>query len=378
MTLRPRIRKAVTLFHLWFGLGLGLYFAVIGLTGSFLVFRSDVEERAMPELVRVAALPGAKFVPVSALVASVKKRFPGADDATLRSLTWPRYPGGAYELTVDGKSVTVSPYTGDVLREIDLSRNPIEIIRSLHTELLWPAKGMLLNTYGGLLLTLLLLSGLWIWWPKTFRQLRARVTIKWRVSLKRTMLDLHNVFGSLGLAVLLMFCITGAVFGVWQTAHDNLYRLLGQIKPLPVPTSVVVPPGGRALPYDVLVADVESDMPGAHLEALTYPTKADTPITAYGALDDGHSAYISLALDPYTGRLLQREDAREVPTAGITMRWIHFMHLGQWGGWTVKIVYSLFGLLPTGLFVTGGGRWFLRKRGQRAVTASPSVAPNER
>jgi len=367
VSLRPRLRKALALFHLWTGLGLGLYFAMLGVTGSFLVFRSDVEELVAPELARVVCPAGARPLPASAVVAAVRTRFPKADEATLSSLTLPRHPGGAYVLSVDEKTVLVDPYTGGVIRQVDPSRNPIEIVGNLHMDLLWQAKGMLLNTYGGLLTALLVASGLWLWWPATVRQIRVRLSVKRGVSLKRTMNDLHNVLGMAGLAFLLMACLTGAVFGVWQTAHDALYGVLGQTKPAAVPTSVPVPSGARRLSLDTLVANVEAAMPGATLQGMTYPAKPDAPLTAYGAVDEGLSVYVSLALDPYTGRVIQKEDAREVPTAGIVMRWIHFLHLGQWGGWTVKILYALLGLLPLGLFVTGLGRWLLRRRKNRGA-----------
>ena len=371
MNLRPRIRRALALFHLWTGLALGLYFAILGLTGSFLVFRKDVEELVAPELARVAAPAGTPLLPASRVVAAVRARYPDADEAALSSLTLPRYRGGAYALSLDGKTLLVSPYTGAVLRKIDPARDPIEIVGNLHMSLLWQAKGMLLNTFGGILVAFLILSGLALWWPATVRQLRARLSVRRGVSLKRTLNDLHNVVGMVGLAFLLMASLTGATFGVWGPLHDGLYRLFGQSKPAEVPQSLPVPRDARRLPLDRLVARVEAAMPGATLQGMTYPAKPDAPLTAYGAVDEGLSVYVSLALDPYTGGVVQKEDAREVPAAGIIMRGIHFLHLGTWGGWTVKILYALFGLLPLALYATGMGRWWLRKR--RKVPARPAT-----
>lgn len=320
-----------------------------------------------PELVSVKAPSGASRLAPSGLVTALKQNLPDLSDAELQSLTWPRYQEGAYTLSAKETTCLISPYDGKVLRKWKTSESWVEILGQLHMVLLWQAKGMLVNTYGGILSCILLISGLWLWWPKTIGQLRTRLSLKRGVSLKRTMNDLHNLIGVGGLVFLIMASATGSVFGIWEAVKASTYQALRTPLPPEAPLAVPVPARASRLPYLALVAKVESAMPGARLMHLAYPAKPEQPISAYGAVDEGRSVYVSITLDPYTGNVLQREDAREGGSAGDVMRWIHFLHLGQWGGFPIKVLYAALGLLPLGLYITGVTRYFARKAPKRTA-----------
>jgi hypothetical protein len=42
------------------------------------------------------------------------------------------------------------------------------------------------------------------------------------------------------------------------------------------------------------------------------------------------------------------------------IRWIYYLHFGNFGGWSVKGIWTLFGLAPVLLFVTGVVMWWNR------------------
>lgn len=42
------LRRAIFQIHLWVGLIVALYMAIIGMTGSVLVFRQEIDARALP------------------------------------------------------------------------------------------------------------------------------------------------------------------------------------------------------------------------------------------------------------------------------------------------------------------------------------------
>jgi len=49
---RTWLRRAMFQVHLWTGVGIGLYAAIIGLTGSALVFRTEIESALAPQIFR--------------------------------------------------------------------------------------------------------------------------------------------------------------------------------------------------------------------------------------------------------------------------------------------------------------------------------------
>lgn len=363
-TLRVRLRRALFLFHFWVGLTLGLYFAMLGLTGSVLVFRNELEEWSVPELGRVHHAPSEPLAPVSRILAQAHKTFPTASDAELSGLMFPRHPGAAYSLVIKGKDgreyATFDPVTTELIHRGSYDGHWIVWVGDLHMYLLMEAKGMLLNTYGGILVTLLLASGVWLVWPAARSQWRARLNVKRGASLKRRLNDLHNVFGLYGLLFLMMVATTGAVFGVWETVEQAVYAVTR------TPKESATPPVRRIdsprLSLDEVVRIAEATVPEARIGSVSYPKEAGKPVSVWKVLNQDQFLYVSLQIDPSDGRVLKVVDSRTQPAGGQIMRWIQMLHFGWWGSWFSRILYALLGLLPLGLYVTGAGRYVLRRR----------------
>jgi uncharacterized iron-regulated membrane protein len=95
-SLKASLRKAFFFLHLWLGLFVGVYFSVVGITGSILVFEEDLEVHLlMPERSFVAPpTPDAKFLPLSEMVTRLRAQFPEATDAELGFITPPPQSGG--------------------------------------------------------------------------------------------------------------------------------------------------------------------------------------------------------------------------------------------------------------------------------------------
>ena len=74
----PRLRRFVRRVHLWLGLSLGALFAVMGLTGSALVFYQEVDAWLHPEVRVSTSLPAPGWdSPVwDQALATVRTRWP--------------------------------------------------------------------------------------------------------------------------------------------------------------------------------------------------------------------------------------------------------------------------------------------------------------
>lgn len=378
-SLRQRVRPILFQFHLWTGLVIGLYFAILGITGSFLVFRNDVEESLFPEIVAVKPAPNAVPLTASGMYAALRKARPNLSEAELASLELPRYAGGAFGAFVkepDGLAlITMNPYSGDVISKYSYETHWVGWIGELHMTLLMEAKGMLLNSVGGIIVSLLLISGIWLWWPAAVNQWRARLTVKRGASLKRLLNDLHNVFGVYGLGFLTVLTLTGAAFGLWTQIEDAAYRATGAAKDKPV-SSVTVPQNASRLPVEQLVKIAQDTVPDSRLSHISYPQKPEQPFSVRKVTDQGQFLYVQMSIDPYTGKVLWLQDSRNQPPAGQFMRWIQMLHFGWWGHWWSQIPYALLGLLPAGLWITGVGRYILRIKAKRAPkpTKTPVTA----
>ena len=352
------LRKGVFFIHLWLGLIVGIYFTVAGITGSVLVFREDIETHyMMPE--RAGVTPpsaDAELMPLSKIIARLRTEFPEANDNNFALINPPEQPGGAYFLRLPvGKQLlatTVNPYTGEVIRQFQYADTWLNWIDELHVDLLQEAPGKIANGWLGLLAGLLLLSGIWLWWPKTWRKLKVRSTINTKANAQRIIADLHNVLGIYPFLLLLVVTLTGSVIVFYKPVQKVVVSLVGKPKPQRTP-AVVPPPGAQRLPIDKLLPAAEKIAPDSSFVFILFPTQPKQAFQCYKRAKVGILPDTRIFIDPYTGKVLRVESDSTDPLSKQIMRSASTIHFGRWGYLVIKIIYAILGLIPLGLFVTG-------------------------
>lgn len=201
------IRKVLFQIHLWAGIGVGLYVVLISLSGSLLVFRIEYYNYFRPgstvEARSTDRLSG------DALKAAAKQRYPALAVTTVQL---PRGRNRPAEVFLEGHGVKLhrlfDPYTGEELGDAEpQAAKFFEKVAGLHNDLLGGPTGRTLNGVGGVVLTIMSLTGLWIWWPG-LRNVRRGMTIRWRANWKRFNWDLHSAMGFWAFAFVFMWAIT--------------------------------------------------------------------------------------------------------------------------------------------------------------------------
>lgn len=368
---KGNIRKVVFFIHLWFGLFVGAYFAAVSATGSVLVFREDLERtQVMPERDFVAPpAPGAKLMPLSEIIGGLKQQLPEAKEAELAFVNPPLRPDGAYlmRLTDKGEAqpTTVDPYTGKVIKRYPHGNKLLEWADDLHVNLLFEAPGKLANGYGGLLAGLLLLSGIWLWWPATLKQIKIRSTFKKGAPVQRVIADLHNVLGIYPFVALLIVTLTGSMIVFYQPIQKVVVARFGSAR-TPRAPQLSRAPGSRTLPVEQLMAIAEKNSPGSHYVFIMLPTAPKQPFYAYRRSEIGILPDTRIYLDPYNGKVLQIGKEATDPTSKRIMRSASGIHFGRWGATGIKVVYFVLGFIPLGLFVTGILMFIRRRRSKVA------------
>jgi uncharacterized iron-regulated membrane protein len=87
----------------------------------------------------------------------------------------------------------------------------MEWLVDLHDNLLAGDTGRLLNGIGGALFMVLILTGVWLWWPGLSHVLRSLKVGKPQAS-RRFMLQLHSVLGIVSFALLFVWALTAIYF----------------------------------------------------------------------------------------------------------------------------------------------------------------------
>ena len=159
------LRRALFQVHMWSGLGVGLYILVISLSGSVLVYRSELRQVFNPEP-RIV-VPSGDRLSTDALTEAARQIYP---DHQVRVFAEPEDLAHAVTMSVNRDGAVAQmhfdPYTGEELgHALPFGWRATTWLLDLHDNLLTGETGRSVNGGGAVALTLLSLTGAMIWWP---------------------------------------------------------------------------------------------------------------------------------------------------------------------------------------------------------------------
>ncbi len=399
------LRRCVFFAHLWVGLILGLYFVVMGLTGSLLLFENELDAVTHRSLFAVSAPAGRTALPLDTLAAAVTLRHPGA---TINSLALPQSPGQSLRVgfapPTQGQSqprggrggrleAFVNPYTGAILGERPAGGTFFPWVLRLHRQFLLDDVGQTLNRCGVLFLIVLLVSGLWLWWPSAqsfARQFRQRTTLQRGSSQKRLVFDIHNMVGFYSSLLLLVISVTAASY-FWK---PQTIGIVSTLTGTPMVASsdgpgVVGGPKGRdgggrqrqgggengrgtaTMSYAAVLLSAGKVFPKLPVLQIGRGRGGRGGLRVTKAMPEAYGVrprLITLTINDRDGSLTSVDLPGGSPLGVRVMSWLMPIHEGQWGyGWTyyiVKALHLLAGLSPLVLFVTGVLMYLNKRRGK--------------
>ena len=360
------MRRAAFHVHRWVGVALGLYAFVIGATGAVLMFRADLQAWTYPEVFMPSGA-GGPTAGADTVLAAVETRYPQAD---VSGLDFPNARRGtflAYVVEADRfRTVFLHPVSGHVMGEVP-SGGWIQRLQQLHFDLLGGRTGEIVSRVGAWGLLALSLTGLVLWWPGRAPWRRGFMVGRgsgW----KRAVWELHRATGVWVLALLVMWAVTGIHF----TTSGLARRLVGAVAPLATPAPAVRVEAAAPVtrrPLAAFVSDARARWPGAPLARVLLPSGSQSAVAvtvAREAHGDGDgSDEVTLGFDPARGRLRRTDLASSAPSGELAIRWLGLLHVGNFGGWPLKILWAIGGLARAVLFGTGYVRWWNRVRRAR-------------
>jgi uncharacterized iron-regulated membrane protein len=347
------LRRAFFQIHLWAGVLLSLYVVLIALTGSILVFRSELTRAQLPKTLN--SYSANRVAPI----ALVLERFTASHPRSkIENLQMPSLQMPVFLLTAtDGQqhsfTLLADPVDANLTPQ---QRTWLNWTYDLHVYLLLGnAHGMQVNGIGAACLLLLTITGLFLWWPGIkiwTRGMRIGLGHSWR----RINYDAHSAIGFWTLFIVFWWAFSGIYFA-WYRQVTNTVAIISPLHGMLSPASPGPPTPnlGRAS-LDQILTVIHQASPSGRLFSLSDPLLSGTTVYALVDLrapgDFSHRDIITLSTSD--ARVLTIWHYGQNQSAGDWILWaMHPLHFGTLWGTSIKILWAICGLALTVLAVTG-------------------------
>lgn len=370
--------------HRWVALLAGAVLALLGLSGSLMVWQAEIDRALNPAWfdARTACDAAAPAQPIAVVLAVLERAAPQARAALVVA---PAEDGAPYQIweTRDARTgwrrehfidASCTRYLGQRDRgapRLDAA-HAVPLLYELHTRLILGEGGHTGVGIAGLVLLGLAISGVVAAWPRqsTGTAWRRVFGVKRGAAAARWWYDVHRAVGMWLLPLFLLMASTGTALVFSKQAR----ALVGAVLPV-----AELPRLARdkntataALPADDLVAAAGRRFPQARWSRLTL-SAADAGTfevrllqPAEPRVDTGNTR---VRLDA-RGQITAVHDPLSAPAGNRVLDWVFPLHSGEALGLAVRLAWTLFGLVPALLFGSGAWLWW---RHQRAVRRGASV-----
>ena len=314
---RVWLRRALFQVHLWTGIGAGIYVLLVSISGSAVVFRNDIYAANDSPVILVEAT--GERMTREEIEEAAERVYPGYE--VTQFYEFEDTPNRAVELRIEKgsrlKNRLFDPYTGrDLGNSVPWQISVMAWFEDLHVNLFGGRVGRQVNAAGGVLWTLLGLTGIVVWW-QGIQNWKRGLIVRLKSGWKRLNWDLHS---SLGLWTLLLTLMWG-VTGVFAAIPDPFRAAVDYLEPLQRIEYPQGGPGGRG---------------------------------------------IAQSQDGQRGQRGQRGGRGRRPqfkprVGDQILRGAYALHFGNFAGTKVKVAWVILGLVPGVLFLTGTLMWINRK-----------------
>jgi uncharacterized iron-regulated membrane protein len=387
--MRLPFRRMLFWCHLICGVTAGVVVLIMSATGVALTYQRQMQYWADTRDYRALPSPGAVPAPASALVASAQAFDPAAVPSTL---TYRADPAAPVAVTLGARTIYLDRYTAAVHGEGRgrKTRQFFSTMTAWHRYLGRTADsratGRFFTGLSNAMFLFIVVSGLYLWWPKalTWTHIRHVIWLRTGVTGKARDFNWHNAIGFWSALPLVIVVSSGVVLS-YPWASDMVYRAMGEAPPAPggagrptgrnaVQQARAVVPAPSSL--ETAIRRATDDSPDWTTLTVRVPTAPRAPIAV--TVDRGGAGQPqkrrTLSIDAASGAVERREHFGS-QTPGRRMRTLlRFAHTGEVLGVVGQTIagMSSFGavvLVYTGLALSARRLAAWRRRGKRAAAA---------
>ena len=383
------MRKIFRNIHLWLSVPFGILITLICFSGAALVFEKEVMELCHRELYFVKKVEAAPL-PMEQLMTKVAATLP--DSVSVTGVNISSDPERAYQVTLSKPrraSMYVDQYTGEITGKYE--RAPFfNFMFRMHRWLLDSMKqdggifwGKMIVGTSTLMFVFVLISGVFVWWPRTRKALKNSLKIVANKGWRRFWYDLHVAGGMYALVFLLAMALTGLTWS-FQWYRTGFYKTFGvEVQPSMGHGNAAANATAKGGKRDGKPEGREGR--GAHRYSpytnwqQVYEQLAEAnPDYKQISVSDG-SASVAVPrfgnqrgtdrykFNPRNGEITETTLYKDLDNSGKIRGWIYSVHVGSWGGMLTRILTFVAALIGASLPLTGYYLWIRKKIKRRPV-----------
>jgi uncharacterized iron-regulated membrane protein len=391
---RVIVRGIFVWLHRWAGLLMSVFLIVVGLTGSLLAFKTDIERMLTPELFAAQPKPEAKQLDLATLADIAEQSDPRIragyfsvleDQVDLKVA--PRInPETGKPFEIGFHEMYLDPWTGTILgrgREGFFAK-VMPFIYDLHMNLALGSWGAWVLGITALVWTVDCFYAIYLTFPvvldKFFSKWLIAWKIKWPASTYRLNFDLHRASGLWFAPLLLVFAWSSVMFNrsdVYEWTTDRIFGSQSNLEETWLKTLHPSHPSEKPKLnwHEALEKSQQYIGEIAKKDGITiirpfgmaylsnpgvYSYEVESSINISKGIWNGG---LSVWVDGETGELQKVEYPTEDDPALAVGTWLYILHFANLFGWTAyRIFVCLLGLVITLLSATGIYLWWKKRR----------------
>ena len=364
------MKKITNKIHLILGLGSGLVVFIVAITGCLWVFREEIKAITQEEI--IIEKTNNDFLSITeaekiALTVYPDKLIHGIlYDDTSKPIEVIFYQAEPLFYS----SVFIHPTQGYILKTENHLTGFFAFVLDGHIHLWLPeAIGTQIVKWSTVLFLLLVISGIYLWWPRNKKNKKQRFKFDWKSTTKwkRKNFDLHSIFGFYVSIFALIFILTGLIMA-FPIVNTAVYRALGGEKD----ATFLIPDGSKRQSTDTpkSIDQLLGKLQKEYLSAMDYeihlPHSDSSAIYVEISNEDGvfyNSDFVFFDQNTFeeipSGTYYGKYDQASIPDKLIRMN--YDTHIGAIAGLPGKIIAFLASLTVASLPVTGFLLWYGRK-----------------
>lgn len=367
------LKKSLFQLHWFFGISAGLVLALMGITGAAVSFQDEILRTLNPSVLHVekqiaGVLPPAELVEKieSASGKTVSMLWVETDSGNAARVIFTAPPGERR-----GQMRYFDPYTAEFMGDAT-GQDFFGLMLQLHRFLAMGDTGRQITGACTLILLFFCLSGLYLRWPRQWKNWRAWLTLDWKKKGRSFNWDLHSVAGTWCLMFYLLAALTGLSWS-YEWYNKGLTRLLSDSPQNERGRSGRGPaPSGPAptADYAAMWSSIYSAAgPGLSSYNVRMPPVAGQPATVFYLLKDSphDQARNQITLDPVTGAVSRHDRYSDKSLKAQLLTSIYALHVGSYFGMVGRIILTIAALSMPLFFVTGWLLYLDRRRKKRQI-----------